>query len=211
MRVRGKVQKGFTLVELLVGLAIFSTLSLGVVTVLSQIFGRLAAETRAASAAAEMANIGNLLGTELRLGAAVSPYLPGTNTALSVCSSAVSVTSTTLRFLLVHDDATATNGRRVLYVGYQYNSGTGQLLRGAVQAPSIMGCTLPAADPLAAGTAFVILDNVTQIDGDGNGSIDPVFALSTSVLTFNLGVTIPQRDGSNIRQKYSTKFLMRSL
>lgn len=178
---------------------------------LNKTFSRLGLESRAAVASMELENVLQLLNTELRMGAAVSPYLPGNNPTTTVCGSQITVTPTTVRFLVSHDEDGVSSGRRIYYVGYSYDAATKTLYRGQIASTSTTTCTLPAGDPTSSSVAFPIATNVVTVDGDGNGTVDPVFAYSSGLLTFNLGLSIKYGSADPITQKFRSTISVRSV
>lgn len=197
--------------ELLVGMGLFTIVSMAAFVVLSQTFRRTGTEGRAAISSLELKNVLQLFATELRLGTAVSPYLPGSNPNAVICATQLAVTPTTVRFLVMHDNAAAPNGREVNYVGYSYDPATRRLFRGSVPSTNQTGCTLPPNDPLNEANRFVLATNIVRIDGDGNGTIDPMFSLSNGVLNINMGISIGQVEGSPVTQSITSRIFVRSL
>lgn len=213
---RHRRQLGFTLTEVLVGISLFSIISLGLGKYLTQTFRRVGTENRSMLASMELRNAVNLLAGELRMAGSVSPYLPGDDPTLVTCSASIAVTPTTLRFLVVHDDATGGSGLRPYYVGYRYDALTKQLLRGEIVSASSTSCSIPAGDPTAAGTAQVLADNVVAVDFDGNGTTESVFSYSAPNLTLTLGTDVDSHEGTvaapkNVSQKVRTQIFVRSL
>lgn len=203
--------RGFTLVELMVSLGLFGIIALAMTSFTSQALQTVGVESRVSLASLEAKNAVAILGSELRMSSSVSPYIPGNVPSLTKCSGSVSVTSTTLKFLVTQDDesAVAASGIRSYYVGYKYDSATGKLLRGEIQGSSTTSCTLPVGDPTSATYAKPLADRVVQIDADNDGTLDPLFSLSGEVLTISIGVEVPRPAGgtSAIQQFVSKAFL----
>ncbi len=201
---------GFTLTELLVSMGIFSVVGLAMVSFASRSFRILGVETKASEAAAELRSGLALLSTELRMSTSVSPYLVGNVEAVVDCSAQVSISGNTVRFLVTEDDESgSSSGMTAYYVGYKYDSASGELMRGEVEAPSVFNCTLPAGDPLASGYAKTLARKVVLIDSDGDGDVEPAFAHSGSSLVVNLGVEVQSPDGRTIQQPTSTRVQFR--
>lgn len=210
MITREKSEHGFTLTELLVGMGIFSIVGLAMVSFTSRSFRILGVETKASEAAAELRNGIALLSTELRMSTSISPYIVGNVETVVNCSSQVAITGNTVRFLVTEDDASSSSsGMKAYYVGYQYNTTTGELLRGEVQAPSVYNCTLPASDPLSTSNAKTLARKVVLIDSNSNGSLEPAFALSGGSLVVNLGVEVQSADNRRILQPTTTRIQFR--
>ena len=204
-------QRGFTIVELMVAMLLFSIIGMGLVVFTTHALQGLGAESRVSISALELKNAIGLLSSELKMSSAISPYLPGSDVSLTNCAGAVTVTPTTVTFLISEDDSTATStsGIRPYFVGYSYDSAAKQLLRGEIQAPGILNCTLPSGSPTSATYAKPLAERVTQIDIDGNGTLEPIFSLSGDILSINLGVEVAGPSGSAITQRFSTKAYMR--
>lgn len=210
MKARIAKQSGFTLAELLVSLSIFSLLGMSFVTFSTSALQRLSVENRISSASQELMNGLELLSSELRMSSSVSPYLVGTTATVVTCGSALSVTTTKVKFLVVQDENVASTwGLQPYYVGYYYNSATKQLLRGEIAGASITNCTLPAGDPTGVTYAKVLAENVVQIDADGNGTLDPVFSTSGNSIVVNLGVQITGVKNTVVTQKMPTTIYRR--
>ena len=209
-------QRGFTLMEMLVGLGLFSIIGLGMGKFLTQTFRRVGSENRSAIASMELRSALNLLASELRMGGAVSPYLPGIDPTLVTCTASISVTTTSVRFLVVHDEASSASGLRAYYVGYRYDPLTKQLLRGEVASTSTMACVVPATDPTLSPTAQILAENVEAVDFDNNGTNESVFAYTAPTLTVTLGAVVDTREGTlaapnKITQKVRTQIFVRSI
>lgn len=172
---------------------------------------RVGLEARAALASQEVNNAFNLMKSELRMAAAISPYNVGTNASVVTCTAQLAVTSTTVRFLMTHDDATAPSGITSYYVGYQYDAAAKILYRGEVSGTTTVACTLPGTDPLSVGVRQVLARNVVQIDADNNGTIDPVFSFTSPRLLVNLGMQVDGPTGLSILQKVSDAIQTRTL
>ena len=200
--------KGFTLVEMLVGLTMFSVFSLGLVAYMGSTFQRTNLENRTAIAAQELYNAIELMSNELRMSSVVSPYLPGIDATLVDCSAALSVTNNSVKFLVVHD-STATRGLSAYYVGYTYDASTNELLRGEIAKTSTTDCTLPGGDPTSSSIAKTIASRVVLLDRDSNGSDDPVFVLSGTGVSVNLAVEYESPSGEKVTQDVSTTVRMR--
>ena len=110
---------GFTLVELMVSLGLFGIIALAMTSFTSQALQTVGVESRVSLASLEAKNAVAILGSELRMSSSVSPYIPGNTPSLTKCSGSVSVTSTTLKFLVTQDDesAVSASGIRSYYVG----------------------------------------------------------------------------------------------
>lgn len=207
-----KSQKGFTLAELMVSMLMFGIVGMGLTGFTSSAIRELSNQSRLSFATLELKNAISMLSSEIRMSSAISPYIPGTNTTLTNCYGAVEVTSTTLRFLVSEDDAAATTtaGLRPYYVGYRFNSATGQLTRGEILGSTVTACTVPSGDPNSTTNGKTLAEKVVQIDADNNGSLDPVFSLTNNVLTVNLGVQVSTPGNKTITQKFSTRVFLRT-
>lgn len=202
--------RGFTLVELLVSLMLFGIVGIAMSSFTSQALQTVGVESRVSLASLETKNAVAILGSELRMSSSVSPYIPGNTPSLTKCSSTVSVTSTTIKFLVTQDESeSAGSGIRSYYVGYKFDSSTGELLRGEIQGASTTTCTLPVGDPTSTTYAKPLANRVVQIDADHNGTLDPIFSLSGEVLTISIGVEVPRSSGaaSAVQQFVSKAFL----
>ena len=199
---------GFTLIELLVSMVMFSVVSLGFISFISNTFRKLSLETRTSAAAQELKNAVNLLSNEFRISAVVSPYLPGNTPATVTCSAARTVTSTSLRFLVSHDESVS-YGLHPYYVGYIYDAASRELRRGEISSVAVTNCTLPVGDPTSATYATVIARDVVQIDADGNGVLDPIFSLSGNQLTVNLKISLTGPGGWKSKQNVSARIFER--
>ncbi len=203
-------QSGFTITELLVGMSLFSVVSLGMATFMQQTLQKTALETRAAQAAQELENATTLITNEMQMSAVVSPYLPGTNPENVNCSTATSVSGgDTLRFMVAHDDKTASNGIRSYYVAYVYDSDNGELLRGEVTKADTTNCAVPAQDPAHSDVLQTVAKNIVQIDTNGDGTDESVFALANGTLTVNLGMEVSGPNDTSVTQQISTQVVAR--
>lgn len=202
-------EKGFTLPELLVGLFMFSLFSLMVATFLRQSYHKLAVETRGTLAAQELRNALGLMANELRMGAVVSPYLPGTDPDVVACFAEITANADKVSFLVVHDDSDGSSGIQPYHVGYVYDSANNLLLRGELEKTGYVDCTLPGGDPTASSNTSVIAENIVQIDSNGDGTDEDVFSYANGVLTINVGVEILGPDGVNLAQPFVTQIAMR--
>lgn len=192
-------------------MVLFSVVGLAVTGYTVDTLKRVGLEARAALASQELNNAYNLMQSELRMAVAISPYNVGTDASIVTCSGLLSVTSTTVRFMMTHDDSSAPSGIQSYYVGYQFDSGTNILYRGEVQGSSTTSCVLPGTDPLSAGVRQVLAKNVVAIDADNNGSTDPVFTLTSPRLQVNLGTRVTGPSGLSITQKVSDAIQTRTL
>jgi len=203
-------QKGFGITELLVSVMIFSLVLLSISAFSNITLVNLGTENQMSSAARELRTAMNLLSSELRMGASVSPYLPGNTPATVNCLAQIVATSTTIKFLVVHDDNSVSPGIQPYYVGYSYDSINKQLLRGEVAALSTTSCGLPGPDPLSIIYSRVLADKVTTYDSNGDGLLEPVFALSNGMLTVNLAVDIKGANKSTRSQGIKTTIFTRT-
>lgn len=203
--------RGFTLIELLVSISIFSIIGLGIVGYTVDTLKRLGLESRAAIASQELNNAVNLLQAELRMAASVSPYNVGSDPAVVTCGAQVTATTTTLRFLVVHEDPASPSGMQPYYVGYSYNAAERTLYRGEVASAALTSCTLPGTDPLNAATAQILARNIVAVDGDNDGIVDPIFSFTSPELRLNIGVQVNGPGGLSITQKVSNGILTRAL
>lgn len=208
---RRNTSSGHTLVELLVSLAMFEVIGLGLFSFVGSALHTIGVEGRASEAAQELREALEVMTTELRMSSGVSPYIVGTSPSSVTCSSAVSVTSTKVKFMVAQDESTASSsGLQTYYVGYWYDSSKKQLLRGEIQSSSNTSCVIPAGDPTSSSIAKVIAENVIAIDGDGNGTVDPAFSVSGNSIAVNLGVQIDAPNGDSIVQAMPTSILRRT-
>lgn len=204
-------QFGFSLIELMVSLTIFSVVSMAVTGYIIDTMRRVGLEARASLASQELNNAFDLMQSEIRMAGAVSPYNVGTDPTIVTCGAQLAVTPNTVRFLITHDSSTGTSGMQIYYVGYQFDSATNTLYRGEVTGVSTTACTLPATDPLSAGTRQILARNVIAIDADNDGTIDPVFSFTSPRLQVNLGVQVTGQSGLTITQKVSDAIVSRAL
>jgi hypothetical protein len=191
------------MVELLVSLGMFSVIGAGFLMFVGSAAKTTAIENRASLASQELKNALKLLATEVKMSSVISPYLVGNTAATVTCSSAVAVTSTTLKFVVVQDEvAAATFGIQPYYVGYLYDSTSRRLLRGEIAGTTTTSCTLPAGDPTTTTYTQVLAENVVQIDGNGDGVVDPAFTTSGNSILINLGTSVTGGDGLQIIQNF---------
>ncbi len=202
-----ELHNGFTLIEMIVGLVIFSVVSLGLATFIEETYRRLGLESRAITAGQELRNAIGLLSSEIKGSASVSPYFAGNDPALVSCNAALAVTANSVKFLVAEDDGTNGNGLQVYYVGYIYDSSTKELRRGEVVSGSTTSCVVPGTDPLSSSS--VIASDIEQVDNDGNGVPDAVFSLNGSAVRVNLGINVKALDDAVIAQNLSTDILVR--
>lgn len=206
-----KNQKGLTIVDMMVGLAMFGIISVAIMGFASKAFRTLGLESKGSDRSRELRAAMNAIASEVRMSSVVSPYLPGNNSALVNCTSLFSVTANTIKFLVVHDDEiSALSGLQPYYVGYKYDSTTGSVLRGEIPATSISACTLPAGDPTAAPYAMTIASNISPVDSNNDGLSEPFFSYLGGQLTINGGIKVVSNDGSEINQEISTQVLVRA-
>jgi prepilin-type N-terminal cleavage/methylation domain-containing protein len=203
-----RTNAGFTLLELLVSLGIFSFISLATVTYAASAFKRINLENRAAVVSQELRNGIDLIVSELQMSRSISPYLPGDDASLTNCTAALAVTPNTLHFMVTHDDGNATGGIRVYYVAYSYDSASGELRRGEVQANSYSECEIPAIDPLE--NSIVIANNLVEVDNNEDGALDDIFILNSPTLQINLGFEISGASNHQIRENFSTDVVLRA-
>ncbi len=202
---------GFTLLELLVAMALFSLIGLSVLTLSSSVLHDMGTESRMVSESMELSRALGLLSSELRMSSSLSPYLPGTNSALYKCSGTVLISSYTVKFFVVEEDPTAllTSGIKAYYVGYRYDPINKTLLRGEIALNSIYSCTVPATDPTSSTYAKTLATHVTAIDTNGDGIAETAFAKSGNMLSVNLGVQVNGAGGISKLQKLQTKVFER--
>ena len=191
-------------------LTLFGIVGAGISGFMIDTLQRSSLENRISTAGQEVQNAMQLISAELRLSSQISPYLPGTDTSITTCTSALTVGSTSMRFLVAHDDAAGTNGLKRYLVGYRYDSTTKQLLRGELTSTSATSCSVPSGDPTDSSNGAVIAANVVQIDADSNGSLDPVFSRSGDLVTVNLGAEVALNSKMKMTQKLSSEILLRS-
>lgn len=204
-----RCETGFTIAELMVGLTLFSILSLGIATYLEVNMRRIGLEHRASHAAQELQNAVALLTSEYQMSTVTSPYLPGIDSSLSACNGTTSVTNTTLRFLVTFDDPDGTNGYASYYVGYAYDADENVLKRGSVAVSYPVNCTLPADDPADGDNAQILAANVIQVDSNGDGADEPIFSITDTLLSVNLGTTVTSSNSEEISQVISTDVAVR--
>ncbi len=206
------LQNGFTLMELMVGLAIFGVVGLSLVAFSSMALRTMGIESRSAIATEELRNALTLMSTELRMSSSLSPYIVGTTASAVNCSSAFALTATTLKFLVVQDEAAAaTAGIQPYYVGYRYDPATRRLLRGEIAGATILSCVPPTGDPTNITTAQVLAENVWPIDSDGNGVLESVFVANGNSVGVNLGIQINGGGGRSISQAMPISIFRRSV
>lgn len=203
-------EQGFTISELLVSMTLFSVVGLGLASFSNSVLRTVSIESRATSATEELRNAVSLLSSELRMSQSLSPYLVGDLSSVVTCSGAFSVSSSAVKFIVVEDDSSATtSGLQPYYVGYSYDASTETLYRGEVAASSITACSIPSTDPTSAGVRQILAESVIPVDGNGDGSIDPVFEFTGSVLRVNLGVRIDGAGGTKIEQAIPAQIAIR--
>jgi hypothetical protein len=197
---------------LLVSIVLFSVAGLSMVSVATSSLRTMTAESKSSLAGLQLRNALDLLSSELRASSAISPYLTGYDPTAVNCRGQVSVSSTSVRFLVVEDDSTATttSGIKPYYVGYSFNAATGELLRGEIAASSVTSCSVPAGNPSAAPTARLLAKNVVRVDNDGNGSLDSPFSISGDTLTVSLGIETDPHGDRAVNQDFTTKILLRT-
>jgi Tfp pilus assembly protein PilV len=210
MHIDSQHEAGFTITELLVSMIMFAVVGMGLFAFTSKSLRTLGLESRGTQAMGELKNAVTLLSTELRMSSSISPYLVGTNAAAVTCTSALNVTSTTVRFLVAEDDATAVNGLHPYYVGYLYDSAQKKLLRGEITSASNTSCILPAGNPASSAVAVTLAENVVAIDSNEDGSIEPVFQLSGDELIVNLGIEVQGSDGLVMTQPITSRIYLRT-
>ena len=202
-------QKGFTITELLVSLSLFGIVGMSISSFMVDTLRRTSLETRMSQATQEAQNAIQLMAAELRLSSQISPYLPGTNVALSTCSSALTVDSTNVKFIVAHDVSTGVNGLSRYYVGYRYDAALKQLIRGEIATATDTTCT-GSGNPTDSSNGAVVASNIVPIDADGNGTTDPVFSKSGDLVMINLGVEVNVNSKLKATQSLSTEVLLRS-
>ncbi len=203
-------QKGFGVTELLISVFIFGLALLATSSFTSLTFGNLGIENRMSSSIREVRNAINLLSAELRMSSNISPYIPGNSPNLADCSDFIETTTTSIKFLVVHDDYSANNGMQPYYVGYSYNPANNTLMRGEIPAPTTTTCSIPAGDPTSTQYAKTIAQRVFQTDIDDDGTIEPVFNFNNGILTVNLGIEAHGAARLFRQQNISTKIFTRS-
>lgn len=204
-------RSGFTLPEVLVGIFLLSIVGLAVASYSNEVLRRAGQEAKLATAAMELRNGLSLMSSELRASASISPYLVGSDPSLVTCNSALAVTSTTVKFMKVEDDAGSTSsGLKAYYVGYKYDSATGELLRGEIAATTVTSCIVPSGDPTSSTVAKTIANNLTQIDEDGNSVLDSVFSISGNILTVRLGVSLNSSGSTTVSHMPRTRIFLRT-
>jgi type II secretory pathway pseudopilin PulG len=204
--------RGFTLAELLVGFMLFGVVALSMVSFSTQVIYDVGLENRATLNNLDLRNGLELMKAEARMSSTLSPYLPGTISAMSKCPSLVQVTATTVKFLVVDDDVTSIgmSGIRPYYVGYRYDQATMQLYRGEIAISSITSCpVVTMLDPTSTTISKVLVKNVSRVDSDNNGALDPVFAYTGGVLTVRLGSKGKDQRKRLNAQDQSTKIFLR--
>jgi prepilin-type N-terminal cleavage/methylation domain-containing protein len=202
-------QKGITLMELLVSLALFGIVGGVITSTLFSAFQRMSIEQRLAASTDSARLAVQLLTSELRMSSQVSPYLPGTNSSLTTCNSAFDTQSAALKFLVSHDSA-ASRGTSVTYIGYSYDPVTKQLFRGEVSSTSNTSCATPASDPNGAFTRAPLATNIIPFDTNSDGSVDDIFSFANSVVTVSFAVEIRSPHGEIIRQPIRTEIDLRN-
>jgi len=206
-------ERGTTLMEMLVSMAMFSVVGVGLVGVSTSALRDLSLESRTTLETFELKRGLELLSTELRMSSMLSPYLPGTVETAANCSSAVAVTARTIRFFVAVDEpnATGTGGLRPYYVGYRYDPTTRQLLRGEIAAASLFSCDASIGDPTSASVARPVATDVIELDSNGDGTAENAFTFANGELTVNLGARITGA-GSRVKQRpFSTRVYGRVL
>ncbi len=203
-------EQGVGVAELLVGVFIFSIIILAISSFANLTFTNLGLENRASASSRELRNALALMSSELRMGSSVSPYLPGDDPAIINCLSQISTSSTSIRFLVIHDDISATSGIQPYYVGYSYDATKKQLLRGEIPGISITNCALPPGDPLSSAYARVVADRVYTYDNNGDGADESVFSYANGTLNVNLAVRVAAQNGTQRTQGVTTRIFTRN-
>ena len=194
----------------MVSITIFSVVSAGVVTYITDSLRRLSVETKAALSAQELKNAISLMQSEMRMSSSVSPYNVGVDPTIVTCSAQFVTTPTTVRFLVSHDDPSGTSGSQVYYVGYEYSAATQTLYRGEVAGVSATSCTLPLGDPLASATKKVLATKVVSIDADNDGTADNAFTRSGNQFIVHLGAQVTGPGGMSVTQPVTDTILTRA-
>jgi prepilin-type N-terminal cleavage/methylation domain-containing protein len=207
---KSKSQRGFTVTELLVSLTLFGIVGGGISSFMIDTLRRTSLENRISKATQEAQNAIQLLTSEIRLSNQISPYLPGTDVSLTTCSSAFTVNSTSISFLVAHDATSGSNGLARYLVGYRYDSNLKQIIRGTLASSSATTCSVPSGDPTDASNGMVVASNIVQVDADGNGSLDPIFSKSGDLVTVTLGARVTINSSLSTTQNLSSEILLRS-
>lgn len=206
---RMRNQRGFTLAELLVSISLFGAVGFGISSFMVDTMRRTSLENRISLATQEAQNAMQLLIAELRLSSQLSPYLPGTNVALTNCVSSIATTSTSINFIAAHDDTSGVNGLARYMVGYRYDSAKKQLIRGEVSTSSASSCTA-SGNPTDSSNGATVASNIVQVDADNNGTIDPMFSKSGDLITITLGVEVAISSSFKSTQILSSEVLLRT-
>lgn len=206
-------QRGTTLMETLVAMAMFSIIGIGLVGVSTSSLRDLSLDSRTTLETFELKRGLELLATELRMSSMLSPYLPGTVESASNCASAVHVTPRTIRFFVAVDEPSAagTGGLQPYYVGYRYDPVAKQLLRGEIGVNSLFSCDVTVGDPTSATLTRPIAADVVELDTNGDGVVEDAFRWSNGELTVTLGTRITGA-GDRVKERpFSTRVFGRVL
>jgi hypothetical protein len=206
-------EHGTSLVEVLVGITMFSLVGLSLVAISSSSLRELSLESRTTLESFELKRGMALLTSELRMSSFLSPYLPGTAVSASDCSAAFTVTERTVAFFISLDEPTTSGagGLRPYYVGYRYDPEGRRLLRGEIEAANIFSCDTSIGDPTNAAIVRPVASNVIEIDADGDGETEPAFEWQNGALQVNLGTFIDGGGEQKKQQKFSTRIYGRVL
>lgn len=203
-------QAGVTLTELLVGVTLFGVVGGALALAMSSTLHTLGREYRLASATEGIRLAISVLASELKMAAHVSPYLVGTNAALSNCTSSIDVQPTQVIFFVSQDDPSGANGLKSYKIGYGYDALTKTLYRGTVNGTTVTACTVPGGDPLAAAARSPIALKVIPVDYDGDGTVEPIFERDVTKLIVTVGVQVRGERGVNVTQKIQSTVDLRN-
>lgn len=207
---RSKFQLGFSVIELMVSILLFSVVATSIVTFMADSFGRLGVETRASLSTRELKNALGLLQSELRMTGAISPYNVGIDATAVTCGNRLTATSNTLYFFVSYDDSSVSSGTQNYYVGYQFSPSENILYRGEVTSGS-SNCNIPVADPLSSANKKILAKDVIQIDANNDGVLDNVFTKNSNQILVNIGVRVTGPRGITVTQNLVTTVFARAI
>lgn len=201
---------GSTLIDMLVGMAMFGVVGAGLTSVMGGTFQSVGRENRLAIGSENIRMAFSLMNSELRMASNVSPYLPGVDPTLADCSNQFQVTTSSVLFYVAPDQHYGSYGVSPVYVGYQYDPLTKKLYRGEIYLSSTPQCGAAFGDPLNPLYRSVMAENVIAIDYNGDGVNEPVFQYANQNLVITLGTQVTVEGGRTMVSKMQTTIRVRN-